>query len=271
MADNYYQSFTGIVLSTRPYKEKDMLIKIFTKEYGKRMFFARNAHAKRNDIQLAAFPFVRGDFIGHINPDGLSFINEIKTTYFPKRAQTDITVNAYATYLCNLTDASMEDRVKDPTLFQLLWEALAQLEVSDYPEIMANIFELKLLPKFGIPLQLHSCVICQEETGPLDFSEAYHGMLCFRHFQLDPRRLHWSAQVAAMIQRLSIAQYNQIHSIRLRPKTIQGIRRAIDELYEEYVGLHLKSKSFIDQLEQFNNPLIEPSPHAPMGKSDGAS
>lgn len=255
MADHYYQTFTGIVLSTRDYKEKDMLIKIFTREYGKRMFFARHVRARQNPLRLVAFPFVRGTFIGHINASGLSFINEMTTRAFPKRTQEDIEVNAYATYLCNLTDASMEDQTVDETLFDLLWAALTALEETTSPSTIANIFELQLLPKFGTPVTLDACVICNNTTGPLDFSVAYHGMLCARHFDRDPRRLHWSPRVAAMIQRLSQVQYRQIHAIRLRPETVAGIRSAIDDLYAEYVGLHLKSKSFIDQMLAFNHSL----------------
>ncbi|MDO4669902.1 MAG: DNA repair protein RecO [Aerococcus sp.] len=258
---HYYQTFEGVVLSTRPYKEKDMLIKIFTKEYGKRMFFARNVRSPKNPLKLMSFPFVRGTFIGHINADGLSFVNEADALTFPKRAQTGILVNAYATYLCHLTDASMEDQQVDERLFQLLYDALEQLEQTEFPAIIANIFELQLLPKFGAPVTLSSCVICGADKGPLDFSVYYHGMLCSRHFEKDPRRLHWSARTAAMIQRLSRVHYHQIQSIRVQPATILGIRQAIDDLYEEYVGLHLKSKSFIDQLLAFDHPLIPPRTH----------
>ena len=49
--------------------------------------------------------------------------------------------------------------------------------------------------------------------------------------------------------------YEQIASIKLKPETKQAIRQVIDLLYDEYVGLHLKSKKFIDQMGQWQDIL----------------
>lgn len=251
----YYEKFPGIVLFTRKHRDKDMLIKIFTRDFGKRMFFIKNVQGPKQVLKGVSFPFVRGQFIGKLNDDGLSFLHDSSDVLFPRRTITDIDANAYATYLNNLVDASMEDQDIDKALFDKLWKALAAIEAGFDPVIVINIFEIQLLPKFGVQPKLESCVYCDQTAGRFDYSMRYQGLLCENHFHEDPRRSHWSARAAHFIKLFNQLNYDQITSISLQKETKQAIRQAIDELYEEYVGIHLKSKSFIDQLENIANPL----------------
>lgn len=251
----HYEQFPGIVLTTRKHREKDMLIKIFTKNYGKRMFFIKNVQAPKQTLRSIAFPFVRGQFIGRINDNGLSFLHDSSEVLFPKATMTDITVNAHAAYLIGLVDASMEDGEVDARLFDKLWQALGCLETGYDASIVSNIFEIQILPKFGVAPKLDSCVFCGRNQGIFDYSVRYHGLLCEQHFAEDPRRSNWSPRAAHFIRLFSQIDYENIQSIDVKPETKKAIRSAIDELYEEYVGIHLKSKSFIDQLENIFNPL----------------
>ncbi|KAA9301854.1 MULTISPECIES: DNA repair protein RecO [Aerococcus] len=249
------ERFAGIILFTRKHREKDMLVKIFTREYGKRMFFLRNIQRPKNPLRAAAFAFVRGHFIGQINASGLSFLNDVQDSHFPRLTTEDISVNAYASYMTGLLDAALEDGELNPILFDLLWQALSQVEAGKDPAVVANIFELQLLPQFGVMPNLKACVFCGQADTALDYSMKYAGFLCQRHFDKDPRRLHWSPRTAYLIQHLSQVDLSRLGSVQLKPANKQALRAAIDELYEEYVGIHLKSRSFIDQLEKMINPL----------------
>lgn len=253
MAD-YYQTFRACVLSTRAYKERDILIKLLTENHGKRMFLIRNIKSPKNALRLVAFPFVRGEFIGHINDSGLSFLNQVNDYQFPKRTVEDIEVNAYASYMSGLADAVVDDNIKSTYLYHLFELGLRRLEDISQSVIVLNIFELQLLPLFGVPINLKQCAICGRMTGVLDYSVKYNGLLCRDHFSHDPRRLHWEPKTTAMIQRLAHANLETLKSVHVSNETIQSIRQAIDQLYEEYVGLHLKSKSFIDQMVHWQEP-----------------
>lgn len=248
MTEDYYQTFHACVLSTRAYKERDVLIKLLTENYGKRMFLIRNIKSPKNALRLVAFPFVRGEFIGHINKSGLSFLNQVNDYQFPKRTVEDIEINAYATYMSGLADAVVDDNIPVPKLYELFLQGLERLEDIPQAAIVLNIFELQLLPLFGVPINLKRCAICGRTSGPMDYSVKYHGLLCQEHFSNDLRRLHWAPRTTVMIQRLAQANLATLNSVHVSNATIQNLRRAIDQLYEEYVGLHLKSKTFIDQM-----------------------
>ncbi len=44
----------------------------------------------------------------------------------------------------------------------------------------------------------------------------------------------------------------------MKEETKQAIRELIDQLYDEYVGIHLKSKKFIDQMKSWAHVLKTP-------------
>lgn len=253
----YYQKFNGIVLFTRKHREHDLLVKIFTRDYGKRMFFVRNGNRNNHAMRAIAFPFLQADFVGKLNQNGLSFLNDYGQVNYPKHIHSDIESVAYATYVSHLLDASMEDGEVDTHLYALYAQILDKMEAGLDPVIMTNIFEIKILAKFGVSPHLESCVICGQDQGQFDYSMQYGGLLCQRHFHRDERRLHWHPRAAHYIRLFSGIDSAAIHSIRVSQENKAFIRQAIDSLYEEYVGIHLKSRRFIDQLEKINPPLDE--------------
>ncbi|OYW71583.1 MAG: DNA repair protein RecO [Aerococcus viridans] len=255
MRKDHYARFDGIVLFTRKYKENDLLIKIFTKEFGKRMFFIRNIQRTNNGLREIAFPYLRANFVGRINDKGFSFLSDVGDRYFPKTTIQNIEANAYAAYMVGLTDAAFEDFIPEDPLFDLLWQGLEKIEAGVDPTVVANIFEIQILPKFGVTPNFKSCAICGNTQGNFDYSMQYAGVLCEQHFHMDERRLHWSRRASYFIRMFSQIPYAKLGTVSLGQQTKSELRHALDMLYEEYVGIHLKSHHFISQMESFINPL----------------
>lgn len=248
----------GIVLFSKNYREKDKLVKIFTETAGKQMFFVRGAHRKNNPLATAILPFTQAVFFGEFRQEGLSYLNGAKDIVHYPRMQQDIFVHAYATYLTTLTDAAIEDRVYDPQLFGFLRQALDLLNQGKMPEVITNIFEVQLLDRFGVRIDWRHCAICRNQKGRFDFSSAYHGVLCEAHWHRDERRYHADPRAIYFIQLFAAITYEQINQISIKPETLQAIRLFLDMFYEEYIGLHLKSKKFIDQMASWEHLLHPP-------------
>ena len=60
---------------------------------------------------------------------------------------------------------------------------------------------------------------------------------------MDERRYHADSRAIHFIRLFSQISYEQIASIKLKLETKAAIRRVIDLLYDEYVGIHLKVRS----------------------------
>lgn len=247
----------GLVLFAKDYKEKDKLVKIFTESFGKQMFFIKNAHRKNNPLMPALLPFTQAVYIGDFRTEGLSFINSSKEVRPFLAIQQDIFLNAYATYILNLADTAIEDRVYDPGLFSFSMQALELIDEGKDPEVITNIYEIQLLHRFGVAIDWRSCRVCGQTQGRFDYSSKYSGVLCEKHWDLDQHRYHGDPKAIHFIRLFSAVSYEKLNKIEVHTETKAQIRKIIDELYDEYVGVHLKSKKFIDQMKTWENTLKE--------------
>lgn len=248
----------GMILFSRDYKEKDKLVKIFTESSGKLMFYVKGAHRKNNPLTPALQPYSEAVYIGSFKNEGLSFLNAAKDVKPFRKIQEDIFLSAYAAYLLSLVDAAIEDRVYDPHLYQFLHQALKLMDDGMDAEVITNIFEVQLLNRFGVaPIWSH-CVICGETQGRFDYSSRNGGVLCERHWERDLHRYHADPKAVHFVRMFSAITYEQIENISVKDETKADIRELIDQLYEEYVGIHLKSKKFIDQMKSWEDVLKKP-------------
>ena len=63
------------------------------------------------------------------------------------------------------------------------------------------------------------------------------------HYDQDERRAHWHPNVLYLLDQFQAVRFSELESISLQAEMKAALRQAIDQLYEEYVGIHLKLKS----------------------------
>ena len=147
----------GFILFNRNYRENDKLVKIFTKQAGKRMFFVRGGGSGK--LSAVIQPLNIAEFMMTVNDEGLSFIEDYSQAESFKEITSDIFKLSYATYLAALTDAAIADGVVDAQLFAFLEKTLVLMEEGLDYEILTNIFEIQVLDRFGVRLNFHEFVI----------------------------------------------------------------------------------------------------------------
>ncbi|MGT2755261.1 DNA repair protein RecO [Streptococcus ovis] len=236
----------GLVLYNRNYREDDKLVKIFTEQAGKRMFFVK--HASHSKLTAGIQQLVVADYIVKLNEEGLGYIDDVSQMKMFKRIQADIFTLAYASYVVSLADACMQDGIIDAALFSFVEKTLDLMEEGMDAEILTNIFEIQLLGRFGVSLNFHECVFCHRVGLPFDYSYKYSGVLCPQHYQEDERRSHVDPNVLYLLDQFQAISFAELETISIKPEMKRKLRLFIDQLYEEYVGIHLKSKKFIDNL-----------------------
>lgn len=240
---------SGLVLYSQNYKENDKLVKIFTESFGKRMFFVKNF--SRSKFASSLQNFSNSQLTILMNDEGFSFINDASETKTYKKITDDIFINAYASYLVSLTDAAIPDNHYDPALYQFLIKALELLDQNFDREIITNIFELQILNRFGVSLNFSECVFCHTTVGPFDYSYQYNGCLCQKHFDKDLRRSHLDPNVIYLCNLFQEITFDDLKKISVKDEMKKKIRQFIDGLYDEYVGIHLKAKKFLDNMENW--------------------
>lgn len=249
------EEFEGIVLSVKKHREQDHLVKIFTDRFGKLMFFTRGTGKRNNKLKTAILPFTKATYIGDVRTTGLCFLNDAKDQQQYQSMQTDIFLNAYATYLLNLTDVALEDRQPNPALYHKLAASLQEIDEGSDPEIIMNIFEIQLLPYFGVAPELRGCRVCGNTEGPFDYSQTYGGLLCQKHWHMDEHRYHATQRSIYFIRLFSRVSLDQIGSISVKEETKKEIQSLVDQIYDDSVGVKLKSKGFIKKMDKWGSVL----------------
>lgn len=245
----------GIVLYQRKHRERDFLVKIFTKRFGKIMFFVRGSKRPQGEVFQAIQPFTKATFIADIRMEGLSFIRGAKNIEQRKNIQVDIFNHAYATYISGLVDAAVEDNIPSHQMYDLLEDGLHLIDEGYDPEVISNILEVKFLYFFGVAPNFQGCSVCGKTEGVFDYSDKFHGILCSEHFFEDTRRLHVIPKAMHLIRLYSVINLETIGDISIKANTQEEIKRLIDHIYDQLVGLRLKSKKFIDDLYKWENFL----------------
>lgn len=249
--------FDGIVMYQRSYRENDVLVKILTKQAGKRMFFLKNAKRPNYQLTSETIPFTLATYEGKLNLTGLSFLNTAKKVTHFRHLNDDVQINAYATYMLGLIDAAFEDRINIETWFDEISLALNKLNNGFDPQVISQIVALKLLPDFGITLQLDNCVFCNKRTKIMDYSDKMGGLLCQNHFELDDHRLKLAPKTVYYLVLFSHLKLASVQSIKLSMDIKSELQKVIDLIYDNSVGVKLRARSFIEQLDTWQTALIK--------------
>ena len=243
----------GLVLYNRNFREDDKLVKIFTEQAGKRMFFVK--HAGKSKLAPVIQPLTVANLLMKINDDGLSYIEDYQDVVTYHQINEDLFIMAYASYVVALADASLQDNQPDPALFAFLQKTLELMNNGLDYEVLTNIFEIQILSRFGVSLNFHDCDFCHRTGLPFDFSFKYSGVLCPDHYHQDERRCHLNPNLPFLLDQFQAVCFSELETISLKPDIKKQLRDFIDLLYDEYVGIHLKSKKFIDSLGDWGSIL----------------
>lgn len=248
-------TFNGLIMYRQNYREHDLLVKILTDKFGKRMFLVRGGTRPRFKLAAALLPFTYGLYVGDLQDDGLSYITTARDYHQYQSISQDIFLNAYATYIFDLIDHAFSDNFAIPQWYQKTADALHMIDEGFDGEVISDIMAVQLLPAFGVAPEWRGCVVCGCSDLPMDFSETEGGMLCQKHWALDPHRLHVSPRGIYYLRLFSIVDLLKINSIKLQPATKAELAHVIDRIYDDMVGLNLKSKQFIANMNQWEDKL----------------
>ncbi|TPR13868.1 DNA repair protein RecO [Apilactobacillus timberlakei] len=249
MNSQTYMNFHGILLYRKNFKERDMLVKFLTAEVGKKMFFIRGARKRGFKMMPEILPFTYGLYSGKISRDNLSYIYSALDTDHYENISQDIYLNAYSTYIMSLIDVAFPDSTPILGWFNKLFEALKLINNGIDAAIITNIIEIQLLNVFGVQPEFRGCTICGRNDLSMDYSEAYGGLICAKHYHMDPHRLHLDAKTVFYLRKFSVIDIQKINNINVNENTKRNLRNVLDKLYQDTVGINLKSKHFLDQMK----------------------
>lgn len=240
---------TGIVFKRQRYKEADVLAKIISKDMGIFTMLVRGALRPKSKLSASVLAFSYGNYQVLTSQKGLSPLKTFKDVKQFSNLYSDLTLNSYACYLCDLVDHAFVEYQSLGKFYNLILVALTKLNAGQDPEIICQLVELQMLAAYGVRPQFKQCAICGEINGPFDYSISAGGVICQKHFN-KVARMHLNDKQVAMIRTLGLVNINRLGQINVKPDTKKAIRGAIDRIYFQTVDLNLKTKKFLDEMRR---------------------
>lgn len=244
----------GIVIRTTDYGETNKIVTLYTREFGKVGVMARGAKKPNSRLAAVTQLFTYGQYLFQAST-GLGGLQQGEMISSMRAIREDIFLTAHASYIVDLTDKVTEDREPNPFLFELLLQTLNYMNEGYDLEILTNIYEMKMLNAQGLYPILDRCVNCGSAEGDYNFSIKEGGILCHRCFEQDPYRIKTSPGTVRLLRLFYLLDLNRLGNISVKPETKAELKKVISAYYDEYSGLYLKTRRFLDQMDSFRNSL----------------
>lgn len=236
----------GIIISDTNYSESSKILNILTKDYGIIGVMSKGCRKVKSNLRVVSSKLIYGEFNVYYKENGLSTLISVDLKKYYKNIMTDIIKISYATYLLELTNQTYKQN-PNHEIYKLLIEALDKIEEGFNPLIITNIIEIKYLDYLGIGLNVDGCSICGNNKDILTLSSKSGGFICKDCYTNEKIVSKKTIQVIRMLNYVDISK---ISKLNLCNQTIKEIDEFLNEYYDLYSGLYLKSKSF---LKTFNN------------------
>ena len=250
MVSQLLRKVEGIVIRTNDYGETNKILTLYTREIGKIGVMARGAKKPQSRLTSVSQVFTYGHFLVQIG-SGLGTLQQGEIISPFRGLREDLFKSAYGAYIVELTDKLTDEKKTNPYLFELLYQTLYFINEGLDQEILTYIYEMKMLNIAGIYPKLDGCVSCSNTEGKFAFSVREGGFICHRCFHLDPHLIPISPATMKLLRLFYYIDLHRLGKISVKEETKKELKTVISSLYDEYSGLTLKSKRFLNQLDHF--------------------
>lgn len=232
----------GVIINEIPYKDTSKIINVFTND-GIIGIIARGAYNPRNSLANFTSKLTYGVF--HINKrEGLSTLIEVDIIDNLKVIKKDLIRISYASFITDLVTQVYKHEEND-NIYKLYIASLIKLNEGFDPQIITNILELKLLEYLAILPTIDKCVSCGNTHDIVTVSSYKGGYICKNCLNND---IIVNIKTIKLIRMFYYVEISKITKLEISDNIKKEINIFLDEYYERYSGLYLKTKTFLNKI-----------------------
>ncbi len=237
------ENVEGIILNTRNYNDTSKILDIFTKKYGVIGVIAKGCKSLKSNLRSVTDKLTYATFTIYYKKDKLSILTEASIINNFSNIKKDIEKISYASYLLDLTNQVYKQN-NSTDLYDYLISALNKINEGFNNLVITNIIELKYLDYLGIMPNLDGCIVCGSKNV-VTLSSDKGGYLCKNCLTNEPISSDKAIKLVRMYYYVDI---DKISKLDLSKDIINEVNNFIDDYYDRYTGLYLKSKNFLKNL-----------------------
>lgn len=234
----------GIVLTTTNYSESSKILNVLTKEKGKISVLSKGCCNIKSKLRSVSNKLVYGYFNIYYKENGLSTLICVDVIDCFKNILTDIARIGYVSYITELVEQVVK-QVNDNSIFDLYINTLLKINEKYDPSILTNIIELKLLDYLGVMPVIDSCSICGSDKQIITIDSDSGGYVCKNCYTNQKLVSEKTIKLIRLFYYVDISKITKLELCSLSKKEINSF---IEEYYDKYTGLYLKSKKFLDKI-----------------------
>lgn len=234
----------GIIIDEKPYGETSKILNIITKEKGLIGVLSKGSKRLKSPLRSISERFCYANFNISYKEDKLSILLSADVINPLRNIKKDIKKVSYLNFLSELTSGIIKQS-DDSRIYQMYLSAILKVEEGFDPMVITNILELKYLSFLGVSPKLNGCVVCGNEKV-VTISAYKGGFLCKDHSQ---NEYIVSEKTIKLIRLLEYVDVSKISKLDVSDAVKKEINDFLDDYYDRYTGLYLKSKNFLKSLD----------------------
>lgn len=242
------ESFEGIVLTEINYSESSKILNVLTKDVGIIGVMSKGCRNMKSKLRGVSRKMVYGTFHIYYKEKGLSTLIGVDVISSFSKILMDLERVSFASYLMDLVHQVVKQN-DDHEIFSLLKDTLLKIEEGLNPLVLTNILELKLLDYLGVRPSIDCCCICGSDKSIVTLSSDSGGYIC-RNCYRDEGFV--SEKTIQMIRMYYYVDIKNISKLEVSSLVTKEINQFLDDYYDRYTGLYLKSKDFVRKIRQLS-------------------
>ena len=241
----------GLTLRKASIGEADLVVTVFTAEYGKVRAVGKGA--RRSSSKL----------VGHLEPltltrlslahgRDLEIISQAQVTDGLPAFKEDLSLMTRGLYLAELLDGFGPEASPSPDLFRLAVGVLRELPGAANPEALLRYFEFHLLRLTGVLPELYQCVECSSEIVPdaHRFSVNLGGVLCPGCSPSEALVRPLSLRAMKVLRLMHRGSLYKTSQLTLNPALSSELKSTLSQTVRYWLGREVRSGFFQELLDE---------------------
>ena len=243
------EDIEGLVLTETNYSESSKILNVLTKEHGLIGVISKGCRNMKSKLHGVSRKLIYGTFHIYYKEKGLSTLIGVDVINSFSKTTMDLEKVSYASLILDLTNQVVKQTDSDEIL-ELVKDTLIKIEEGLNPIALTNILELKLLDYLGVAPSIDCCSHCGSDKDIVTLSSDSGGYICRDCYNNEPLV---SDKTIKMIRMYYYVDIKNITKLDVSDEVTNEINQFLDDYYDRYTGLYMKSKNFIKKINQINN------------------
>ena len=238
------EEVNGIIRNEKPYGETSKIINVLTEEHGIIGMMVKGCRTMKSPLRSTTGKLTYGKFFIYYKKDKLSLLSEVNIINNFNNIKKDIDRISYASFILELAEQVYKQN-NNQSIYKLLIDGLIKINDGFDPLIITNIIELKYLDYLGVLPVLDCCSVCGSQNNIVTLSSDLGGYLC-SHCRTN--EIIISIKAIKLVRMYYYVDISKIEKLEVSREVKNEINSFLDNYYDRYTGIYLKSKSFVNEL-----------------------